>query len=44
MALVWGGSQQEEDGQQVVSTRYGGETEQEEDSPLERAPGPQERH
>lgn len=42
--MVGGAGQQEDDGQDVVSTWNGGKTEQEEDSPLERAPGPQERH
>ena len=42
VAVMGGGSQQEDDRQEVVSTWNGGETEQEEDSPLVRAPGPQE--
>lgn len=44
VAVVGGASQQEDDGQEVESTGDAAETEQGEDSPLERAPGPQERH
>lgn len=44
VAVVWGGGQQEDDGQEVVSTWNGGETKQEDDSPLKGAPGPQESH
>lgn len=44
VAVVGGACQQEDDGQDVVSAWNRGETEQEDDSPLERAPGPQERH
>lgn len=44
VAVVAGSSQQEDDGQEVVSTWNSGETEEEEDSPLERARDPKERH
>lgn len=44
VAVVGGTTQQEDDGQDIVSTWNDGETEQEENSPLERAPGPKERH
>lgn len=44
VAVVGGSSQQEHDTEDVVSRWNCGETEQEQDSPLERAPGPQERH
>jgi len=42
-AVVRGRGQQEDDGQHGISTRDDGEAEQEEDSLLERAPGPQKR-
>lgn len=44
VAVVGGSSQQEDDTQDVVSSWNCDETEHEQDSPLERAPGPQERH
>ena len=44
VAVVWGTGQQENHRQGLISRWNAGDTEQEEDSPLERAPGPQERH
>lgn len=44
VAVVWGGGQQEDGREDVVAARNCDDTEQEQDLPLEGAPGAQERH
>lgn len=44
VAVVGGTAQQKDDRQEIVSTWNGAETEHDKNPPLERAPGPKERH